>query len=145
MDLGRRTTFEDQDFDLGVVKARIGYVCQEGYYPGQEHVNQDACCVVPNFEGNGDEIFLGVFDGHGENSEVRSPPRPPPPPTPSPPSPLAPPSSLPAPDPPPSARRRSGHSSHILPPHLRARGWAEALWDGFSGIFRLNPCGGAEV
>ncbi len=73
MDLGRRTTFGDQDFDLGVVKARIGYVCQEGYYPGQEHVNQDACCVVPNFEGRGDEIFLGVFDGHGENSEVRTP------------------------------------------------------------------------
>ena len=75
MDLGRRTTFGDADFDLGVVKARIGYVCQEGYYPGQEHVNQDACCVVPNFEGRDDEIFLGVFDGHGENSEV--PPLPP--------------------------------------------------------------------
>ena len=85
MDLSRRSTFENEDFDLGVVKARVGYVCQEGYYPGQEHVNQDACCVVPNFEGKGDEIFLGVFDGHGENSEVRYPPHPPPPPAPSPP------------------------------------------------------------
>jgi len=43
------------------------YMSQRGFYP--EHLskaNQDECCAREAFRGRADEVFFGVFDGHGE-------------------------------------------------------------------------------
>lgn len=102
MDASRRTEQADTDLSVGQVKLRYGYICQEGFYPDKEHVNQDTCRVVERYEGQDDQLWVGVFDGHGEDSEVsaasrgpavppsflplHSPPTSPTPPTPAPPT-----------------------------------------------------------
>ena len=46
---------------------RYAYVCGRGIYPHDPHKNnQDAFKVIPNFNGDPEQLFLGVFDGHGE-------------------------------------------------------------------------------
>lgn len=46
---------------------RYAYVSQRGYYPDAPHkVNQDAYYVETCFNGDSEQLFFGVFDGHGE-------------------------------------------------------------------------------
>eukprot|EP00873_Tetraselmis_striata_P013623 jgi/Tetstr1/433887/TSEL_023067.t1 len=43
------------------------YVTQRGYYPeAPDKTNQDSFCVMTNFGGDLEQMFFGVFDGHGE-------------------------------------------------------------------------------
>jgi len=52
------------------ITLRFAYLSQRGYYPEDLYkANQDAFKVVPNFNGNEDEIFFGVFDGHGVDGD----------------------------------------------------------------------------
>mmetsp|Transcript_42698 Transcript_42698/g.101361 ORF Transcript_42698/g.101361 Transcript_42698/m.101361 type:complete len:1069 (-) Transcript_42698:82-3288(-) len=47
---------------------RYAYVTQRGYYPeAPDKQNQDSFCVLTNFGGDLEQMFFGVFDGHGEN------------------------------------------------------------------------------
>jgi len=47
---------------------RYAYVTQRGYYPeAPDKKNQDSFCVLTNFGGDLEQMFFGVFDGHGEN------------------------------------------------------------------------------
>ncbi len=46
---------------------RYAYVSQRGYYPDHpDKLNQDAFCVHTFFNGDPEQHFFGVFDGHGE-------------------------------------------------------------------------------
>lgn len=46
---------------------RFAYVTQRGYYPdAPEKANQDALCIHPQFGGDMEQAFFGIFDGHGE-------------------------------------------------------------------------------
>jgi hypothetical protein len=46
---------------------RYAYVTQRGYYPeAPDKTNQDSFCVMTNFGGDLEQMFFGVFDGHGE-------------------------------------------------------------------------------
>jgi len=59
-------------FPLGDSKftLRYAYLSQRGYYPEDLYkANQDAFKVVPKFNGNKNEIFFGVFDGHGVDGD----------------------------------------------------------------------------
>lgn len=43
------------------------YVSQRGYYPDTlDKPSQDSLCVHTYFNGDPDQMFIGVFDGHGE-------------------------------------------------------------------------------
>lgn len=45
---------------------KYAYVCFRGYYPEALHkAGQDTACAVSNFGDDPEQIFLGVFDGHG--------------------------------------------------------------------------------
>ena len=44
---------------------------QEGHYADGDHVNQDSCGVVEEFEKPG-QALLGVYDGHGPNGHLVS-------------------------------------------------------------------------
>ena len=44
---------------------------QEGHYADGDHVNQDSCAVVEEFEKPG-QALLGVYDGHGPNGHLVS-------------------------------------------------------------------------
>lgn len=57
-------------FPLGKtgVTLRYAYLSQRGYYPDDLYkANQDAFKIVERFNGRDDQIFLGVFDGHGSD------------------------------------------------------------------------------
>merc|ERR1719293_551916 len=50
--------------EMGDARVRYAYVSQRGYYPDDlEKANQDAYAIEKI--GNGNDYFLGVFDGHG--------------------------------------------------------------------------------
>ena len=54
----------------GTVKLRYAYVCQRGYYPEDLYkANQDAFKIVPEFNGEPNNILFGVFDGHGSDGD----------------------------------------------------------------------------
>lgn len=49
------------------ITLRYAYVSQRGYYPDSpDKANQDSYCVHPFFAGDPEQLFFGVFDGHGE-------------------------------------------------------------------------------
>ena len=55
--------------DLENANFRVAYafVSQRGYYPESENkANQDAVCAHRSFDGDPEQLFFGVFDGHGE-------------------------------------------------------------------------------
>ena len=55
--------------DSGIT-LRYAYLSQRGYYPEDLYkANQDAFKVVPKFNGRKDQIFFGVFDGHGVDGD----------------------------------------------------------------------------
>ena len=59
-------------FKLGEsgITLRYAYLSQRGYYPEDLYkANQDAFKVVPKFNGRKDQIFFGVFDGHGVDGD----------------------------------------------------------------------------
>lgn len=52
---------------------RYAYVSQRGYYPDSpDKPNQDAFCASAYFGGDPDQLFFGIFDGHGENGTACS-------------------------------------------------------------------------
>lgn len=54
--------------EMGEAKVRYAYVTQRGYYPDDlEKANQDAYAIEKI--GNGNDYFLGVFDGHGRQGD----------------------------------------------------------------------------
>lgn len=59
-------------FPLGKtgVTLRYAYLSQRGYYPEDLYkANQDAFKVVEKFDGKPEQLFLGVFDGHGVDGD----------------------------------------------------------------------------
>jgi len=63
---------EAEIFKLGTSKIalRYAYLSQRGYYPEDLYkANQDAFKVIPRFAGEADQIFFGVFDGHGVDGD----------------------------------------------------------------------------
>mmetsp|Transcript_29397 Transcript_29397/g.56444 ORF Transcript_29397/g.56444 Transcript_29397/m.56444 type:complete len:390 (-) Transcript_29397:387-1556(-) len=47
-------------------QVRYAYISQKGYHPSKVNwICQDDCVVIPNYAGRGDNLFMGVFDGHG--------------------------------------------------------------------------------
>ncbi|BDA47891.1 Protein phosphatase 2C and cyclic nucleotide-binding/kinase domain-containing protein [Coccomyxa sp. Obi] len=46
---------------------RYAFVSQRGYYPeALDKENQDAVCVYRRYGGDSEQLFFGVFDGHGQ-------------------------------------------------------------------------------
>jgi len=66
---------ETERFTLGKsgVTLRYAYLSQRGYYPEDLYkANQDSFKIVRNFDGKSsdiDQIFFGVFDGHGVDGD----------------------------------------------------------------------------
>ena len=61
-----------ETFALGESGFTLRYAAcsQRGYYPEDLYkANQDAFKVVPKFNGRKDQIFFGVFDGHGVDGD----------------------------------------------------------------------------
>ena len=61
-----------ETFTLGGsgITLRYAYLSQRGYYPEDLYkANQDAFKVVANFNNDKDQIFFGVFDGHGVDGD----------------------------------------------------------------------------
>ena len=59
-------------FPLGEtgITLRYAYLSQRGYYPEDLYkANQDAFKVIPKFDGKKEQIFFGVFDGHGVDGD----------------------------------------------------------------------------
>ena len=57
------------NFSLGAcgISLRYAYLSQRGHYPDDlEKANQDCFTVIERFNDQPDQMFLGVFDGHGE-------------------------------------------------------------------------------
>ncbi|KAL7536000.1 hypothetical protein ACHAWF_005334 [Thalassiosira exigua] len=53
---------------FGGVSVRYAYLCQRGYYPGDDSKeNQDSYSVTANYAGRKSDAFFGVYDGHGEH------------------------------------------------------------------------------
>mmetsp|Transcript_28754 Transcript_28754/g.73192 ORF Transcript_28754/g.73192 Transcript_28754/m.73192 type:complete len:433 (+) Transcript_28754:185-1483(+) len=49
------------------VTIRYAFVSQRGYYPDSpDKANQDSLCIHTHFGGDPEQVFFGVFDGHGE-------------------------------------------------------------------------------
>jgi hypothetical protein len=45
---------------------KFAYVSFRGYYPEALYKpSQDTACTISNFAGDPEQVFLGVFDGHG--------------------------------------------------------------------------------
>lgn len=45
---------------------KYAYVSFRGYYPeALSKPSQDTACAISNFSGDPEQLFLGVFDGHG--------------------------------------------------------------------------------
>uniref|UniRef100_A0A7S0WRT3 protein-serine/threonine phosphatase n=2 Tax=Pyramimonas obovata TaxID=1411642 RepID=A0A7S0WRT3_9CHLO len=67
MDLNNRTEQKTKVVRVENFKLKYAYVCQQGYYPDKPgYVCQDQCTVIEEFENNKNQIFMGVFDGHGK-------------------------------------------------------------------------------
>ena len=67
MDLNRRTECKTTEVKVSDFTLRYAYVVQQGFYPDKPgYVCQDQALVVEKFENNQDQIFFGVFDGHGK-------------------------------------------------------------------------------
>lgn len=67
MDLSAREEVRTKEVTVSDFKMRYGYVCQQGYYPDKPgYVCQDYCTVIEKFENNPNQLFFGVFDGHGK-------------------------------------------------------------------------------
>uniref|UniRef100_A0A7S2DG28 protein-serine/threonine phosphatase n=1 Tax=Haptolina brevifila TaxID=156173 RepID=A0A7S2DG28_9EUKA len=67
---------EPERFTLGKsgVTLRYAYMSQRGYYPEDLYkANQDSFKIIRNFDGKdpkeADQIFMGVFDGHGVDGD----------------------------------------------------------------------------
>jgi hypothetical protein len=55
------------DFPGAGFSVRYAFVSQRGLYPDSpDKPNQDALAVHPHFAGDPEQLFVGVFDGHGE-------------------------------------------------------------------------------
>jgi len=55
------------DFPQAGYSLRYAFVSQRGLYPDSpDKANQDALAVHPHFAGDPEQLFIGVFDGHGE-------------------------------------------------------------------------------
>ena len=55
------------DFPSAGFSIRYAFVSQRGLYPDSpDKPNQDALAVHPHFAGDPEQLFVGVFDGHGE-------------------------------------------------------------------------------
>jgi hypothetical protein len=55
------------------ITLRYAYLSQRGYYPEDLYkANQDAFKVIPAFNGDPNNMFLGVFDGHGSDGDACS-------------------------------------------------------------------------
>jgi hypothetical protein len=55
------------DFPSAGFSVRYAFVSQRGLYPDSpDKPNQDALAVHPHFAGDPEQLFVGVFDGHGE-------------------------------------------------------------------------------
>ena len=55
------------------ITLRYAYLSQRGYYPEDLYkANQDAFKVIPSFNGDPNNMFLGVFDGHGSDGDACS-------------------------------------------------------------------------
>ncbi|KAL6754679.1 phosphatase 2C and cyclic nucleotide-binding/kinase domain-containing protein-like protein [Haematococcus lacustris] len=49
------------------ITLRYAFVSQRGYYPDTpSKANQDSLCIHTHFGGDPEQVFFGVFDGHGE-------------------------------------------------------------------------------
>ena len=62
-------------YELGKtgVTMHYAYLSQRGYYPEDLYkANQDAFKVVPAFNGDQNQFFMGVFDGHGVDGDACS-------------------------------------------------------------------------
>lgn len=67
MDMNARTEGRTKEVKVADFTLRYGYVVQQGYYPDKPgYICQDQAVVIENFEDNPDQIFFGVFDGHGK-------------------------------------------------------------------------------
>lgn len=61
-----------QLYPLGAtgVTLRYAFLSQRGYYPEDLYkANQDAFKVIQQFDGKPEQIFFGVFDGHGAEGD----------------------------------------------------------------------------
>ena len=55
------------------ITLRYAYLSQRGYYPEDLYkANQDAFKVIPAFNGDPNNMFMGVFDGHGSDGDACS-------------------------------------------------------------------------
>ena len=53
-------------FPVSDYTLKYAYVCFRGYYPEQLYKpSQDTACAISNFAGDPEQVFFGVFDGHG--------------------------------------------------------------------------------
>eukprot|EP00959_Pyramimonas_sp_CCMP1952_P446650 9352261-Pyramimonas_sp.AAC.2 len=65
MELANRKV-ANRSIDLGKYVIHYAYLSQQGYNPSRpDWVNQDDCIVIEHFESEPDQLFVGVFDGHG--------------------------------------------------------------------------------
>jgi serine/threonine protein phosphatase PrpC len=56
---------------MKTVTLNYAFVSQRGFYPDDlTKANQDSFCVTPNFNGEDDSSFFGVFDGHGSKGHL---------------------------------------------------------------------------
>ena len=59
-------------FPLGDTGITLRYSClsQRGYYPeSPKKANQDSFKIIPNFDDCADQIYFGVYDGHGTDGD----------------------------------------------------------------------------
>ena len=69
MDLSRRTEQKTKEVRVSDFTLRYAYVVQQWFYPDKPgYICQDQAVVVEKFEDNPNQIFFGVFDGHGKVS-----------------------------------------------------------------------------
>eukprot|EP00959_Pyramimonas_sp_CCMP1952_P079389 1659383-Pyramimonas_sp.AAC.1 len=67
MDLNARTIQRTKEVKVDNFLLKYAYVCQQGYYPDKPgYICQDQVTVIEEFENNPNQIFMGVFDGHGK-------------------------------------------------------------------------------
>jgi hypothetical protein len=66
MDTARREVVENTKVALPYHDVTLAVVCQEGCYPDKKgHINQDCFVYEKAFEGDEQQLLIGVFDGHG--------------------------------------------------------------------------------